>query len=215
MSVTELPSGVAVDLSADRLGRFCREEWAYYDGIVDDTPDEIVPIDVLATLAMNSYIQGAASIRQIHRDVARRCNWLLSEIPVNADLTTYDLDLSIARGLLSEACSVRGVLLAVATKILHRKRRSYIPMLDNVIVNAYLEAAGRTALKNRAQEADGAPGVGVYVMDRFRRDLEAASEPLQSMASDLAAAGTPMTSVRILEVMTWMSIEPVGYYRSD
>jgi hypothetical protein len=58
------------------------------------------------------------------------------KIPVDADLAIFDLDLSAANRLLTAACAPRGVLLAVATKVLHRKRPGYIPMLDSVIVAA-------------------------------------------------------------------------------
>ena len=45
----------------ERLLRFCREEDPYYDGIPSACPNKIEPMDVLATLAMSSYLSAEAS----------------------------------------------------------------------------------------------------------------------------------------------------------
>jgi hypothetical protein len=72
-----------------RLLAFCREEYAYYDGIADADPDHVLPVDALATIAMNSYINKAAQVRRIHRGLAARCDLILPEIPHDADLLAF------------------------------------------------------------------------------------------------------------------------------
>ena len=58
-----LPSGlrIAMEDAGDRLLRFFREEYPYYDGIADAEPDRVLPIDVLATIAMNSRVDDAST----------------------------------------------------------------------------------------------------------------------------------------------------------
>jgi hypothetical protein len=107
-------------------------------------------------------------------------------IPVDADLRTFDPELASVRALFDAACAVRGVLMPVATKVLFRKRRGLIPMLDNVVLFAYLDALGRKALKGQSQDGRKAGGVGVFVLKAFRRDL---TELLGAVGGGVAAAG--------------------------
>lgn len=206
MARAELPSGLHIDISTEAMRRFAQEEWVYYDGIPDRDPMQVLPEDVLATVSMNSFVNTATKVRTIHRGLATTCNPILATIPPDADLSSYDTDLTTARSLLDAACSVRGVGLAVATKVLFRKRPAYLPMLDSVVVRAYLEALRRPAIK-------GAGARGAFVMRAFRTDLAAVSQPLAEIETALAAEDTPMTKLRILEILEWMAYEPQGYYR--
>lgn len=126
MGEVTLASGLEVNLSPEPMLRFAAEEWPYYDGIVDRDANRVLPEDVLATVAMNAFPYSATAdkIRSIHRGLAKACDPLLAEIPVDVDILSYDLDNTKAKAVFEAACGVRGVLLPVATKVLHRKRRS-------------------------------------------------------------------------------------------
>lgn len=213
MASLSLSSGLIIVLG-DPLTKFCREEWAYYDGIPDRDPDHILPDDVLATVAMNSFVNNASLVREVHRGLARAVDHLLPDIPPDADLRTFDPDLTQAKALFDAACNTKRVLMPVATKVLHRKRRRFIPMLDNVLLFAYLDALGRPALKGISQDGKKAGGVGKFVLDAFRRDLVGQWEPLSQEAARVSEAGWPMSEVRVLEVAFWIATEPRGYYRS-
>jgi hypothetical protein len=208
-----LPSGLNIDLSPELLLRFSREEWAYYDGVPDKDPNRILPEDVTVTIAVSSYVNTANKVRAVHRGIAEACDPLLPGIPVDADIRTFDLDGAIATELFDGSCRVRNVLMAVATKVLHRKRPSWIPMLDNVVLYAYLDLIGRPGMKGRTQQGDTAAEVGVFVMNAFRRDLEAVQDETDAVRETLEADGTPLTAVRVLEVAVWMATEPLGQYR--
>lgn len=138
--------------------RFANEEWPYYDGIPDRDPSRLLPDDVLATVAMNAfpYSATATKIRTIHQGLARACDRLLAEIPADVDIRTFDLDNTHAKALFEAACGVRGVLLPVATKVLHRKRPGWLPMLDTVVNHGYLDTLGKQGLKARLE--DGSRG---------------------------------------------------------
>ena len=95
-----LPSGLAVAgaTAEARLLRFFRAEYAVYDAIADADPDRVVPLDVLATLAMNSRVDDAPTgsdsarrVRTFHRGLAAACDPLLPAIPAGADLPEFVL----------------------------------------------------------------------------------------------------------------------------
>ena len=50
-----------MEAAGDRLLRFFGGEYPDYDGIADAEPDRVLPIDVLATIAMNSRVDDAAT----------------------------------------------------------------------------------------------------------------------------------------------------------
>jgi hypothetical protein len=196
-----------------RLLRFCREEFPYYDGIPDSMPSRIEPIDVLATVAMNSRVNEASLIRTVHRGLAGRCDSLRARIPANANLMTYDPELIEFKDLIHAAVQTPKLLVAVATKVLHRKRRNFIPMLDNIVIKHYATAMKRLDWIERSQYAATAAAVPVEVMKAFREDLRHASGQITALCSILANAGFDLTPVRILEVLVWTETEPNGYYR--
>ena len=53
-------------------------------------PNRVEPIDVMVTIAMNSFVNNATIVRLVHRGLAVRCDAILYRIPVNADLLTFD-----------------------------------------------------------------------------------------------------------------------------
>ncbi len=211
-----LPSGLSFSLAQaeSRLKRFCREEFAYYDGIVDLVPSRVEPIDVLASVSMNSFVNKASLIRSVHRALAGCCDPLLPGIPVNADLMACDPELSQFRQLMHAAIQAPGVLVPVATKVLHRKRRSYIPMLDSLVIKHYAAAANRPDWIEQSQSKATAAAVAVEIAKAFREDLRQAMPELIPIRTSLANAGFGLTPVRILEVLIWTQIEPNGYYRT-
>lgn len=104
---------------------------------------------------MNSFVNNAAKVRRVHRGLAERCDPLLPSIPVEADLASFDSDLALTGGLLDAACQAWGVWIPVATKVLHRKRRRLIPMLDTVVVEHYLKGLARRSFAIRPPPWDG------------------------------------------------------------
>jgi hypothetical protein len=212
--VLSLPSGLSIPEPLQRLSAFCGEEYPYYDGVEDDHPDRVDPVDVMVTIAVNSRISQAEQVRAIHRGLAAACDPLLPRIPHDADLLAFDTELEQFRILLHAAVQNRGVLTAVATKILHRKRRNFIPMLDNVVLKHYLTACGRpTWLDNQAQNGKTAAAAAVLAAEMFRRDLRAVRSDIEALRATLAGSGFPLTPVRVLEILVWTEIEVKGYYR--
>lgn len=216
MEGLRVPSGCTIPSPLQRACAFFAEEYAYYDALPDDDPNRIGVIDVLAPVMMNafSFGMGASKLRAIHQGLATACDPLLGSISPEADLAADDPPLAELRSLLDAAISVHGVLIPVATKVLHRKRPALIPMLDNVVIGYYLEALGESRLRGRTQDHRAAQ-VALFVTEAFRRDLLACGGRLDSLRQAMGAEGYKVTSVRLLEVLIWSQVEPAGYYASN
>jgi len=205
-----LPSGATIPEPERLVGAFFTEEWAYYDGIDDADPDRIQPVDIVATLSVNSFLTSATRIRSVHRGFAAGCESHLAQIPVDADLRTFPLD--PVADLLNAACQVPYVLVPVATKVLHRKRRSLIPMLDTVVSNYYLDSLARPDLRAATQDKKRAAAVALVPLEGFRIDLVSAWPELTELRDGLGRSGFPVTQLRILEVLVWMWADPLRQY---
>jgi hypothetical protein len=81
---------------------FCREEYPYYDGI-SPNPNRIEPVDVVVTVAMNSFLS-ADGIRRVHRWMSENCEDILASIPLDINLRDVTPDqLEVLRALLEAA----------------------------------------------------------------------------------------------------------------
>lgn len=208
-SAIRLPSGPVIRNPAERLLRFCREEYPYYDALPASAPDQIEPLDVLAAVTVNGfYNANAATIRDVHRGLANACNPLLPAIPPGADLCKSEAEVANIAALLHAAIAVPRVLIPVATKVLHRKRPALIPMLDNVVLSHYL---GR--LPPSTQDKNRAAGVAIDVLEKFRIDLIAVRAEVDVIVTELIVTGFMLSPVRALEVLVWTEVEERGYYR--
>ena len=179
---------------------FCQQEYDYYDRIPDMAPNRIEPIDVMMTIAMNSFVNNATMVRLVHRGLAGQCDSILHLIPADADLLTFDPQLREFEKLIHAAVQARQVLVPVATKVLHRKRRGFIPMLDNVVMGHYIHSALRPDLREKSQSKQTAAFVAVEVLKAFREDLRQGHPQIEAVRAQLLKAGFELTPVRILEI---------------
>lgn len=211
----ELPSGCVVERPYERLLAFCEGEYAYYDAIPSADPDRIDPIDVLVTVAMNSNVDRAIKVHRVHQGMAENCEPILATIPEDADLIGLDRWSGPLCELLYAAVQTRGVLIPVATKVLHRKRRSLIPMLDTVVLRHYLGGPEYKALLPGTESKPKAANVAMEALSLFRLDLLASKREIEELQEQLAREGFPLMPVRILELLVWTEVEPVGAYRAS
>ena len=170
----------------------------------------VEPLDVLAAVAMNAFIGvGIAKIRAIQHGLAEVCNPILHRISPSADLLTSDLVRLDVCDLIDAACQVPYVLIPRATKVLHRKRPRLIPILDNVVLAYYLGVSPAKVPQSKAH----AGKVAVTVLDQFGADLHLANTALEEVRRAVEVEGYFLTPVRALEILLWIHIEPIGYYR--
>jgi hypothetical protein len=132
-----LSNGLVIqDGLAAVLAKFAKFSWRYYDGVQTD-PDVIEPVDFAITIAMNS--RATAGRMKCFMERSDPLGRLLRKVPRDIALagdTPRGVLESVAE-LFDEACKANGTALAVASKVLHRKRPALIPMLDQVIVDRH------------------------------------------------------------------------------
>jgi hypothetical protein len=213
MNTVELVSGCKIPEAEHRLLSFCAGEYAYYDGIASGEPDRIEPIDVLVTVAVNSFVNSAARVYRVHQGLRDNCEPLLSAIPVDADLLDLDSWRDPLHDLLHAAVQASSVLIPVATKVLHRKRRRLIPMLDNVVLHYYFRRPDQQSLLAASQSKTKAADVAMQALDLFQADLIGAHAEVQQLARVATGRGFPLSDVRVLEILLWTEIEPRAGYR--
>ena len=206
----KLPSGFVITSDAEsKLFRFSKKEFDYYDGIHDEHPNRILPLDVLVTYGVNSRIWTAERVRDIHLGMVEICEPTLSNLAADLDLTSSNSQVESVGSLLASALSVRWVGMAVATKVLHRKRRSLIPMLDSVLLAHYV---GKPEIyvgpnKDRTEQEC------TTAVAKFRDDLLIADPILSTFKSALDSSGFSLTKLRLLEILVWIEKETNGVYR--
>jgi len=146
--------------------------------------------------------------------LATRCNPILPEIPEDADLLSFDPEFRVIGRLLREAIHVTGVGIPVAVKVLHRKRRNFIPMLDTVLRDHYLSASETESLNDKKNWNNKALLVtlALKALADFRADLRESLRELQTFRQALSAANYFLSPVRILEILVWTELRKV--YRS-
>lgn len=214
MESLRLPSGLEIASPLERLIAFCREEYDFYDGIGYSDPNRIEPLDVLVTVSVNSFINNATAVRKIQRGLTDKCESILRSIPIDSDLLSPNPPLDAISRLFEAAVAVPDVLIPKASKILHRKRRSLIPMLDNVVLFFYLDASGKNARKSQTQDKRKAASVAMEVLACFRQDLFDCCDRINIIRQQLCAERFNLTAVRILEILVWTETERNGYYRN-
>ncbi len=209
-----LLDGTAIAEPYARLLAFCTLEYAYYDALPAGDPQHIEPTDVLATVAVNSYVNTAAKVRGVHAGLAAACDPLLAAIPVDAHLLDFDADLRVLRELLDAAVQVRDVLVAVATKVLHRKRPHFIPMLDSVVLHHYLRESGNAHRRGDLEYGTRAASAALIAATAFREHLRRERRAILRLRESLAQSGFMLSEVRLLEILVWTEVETRSYYRT-
>lgn len=96
----------------------------------------------------------------------------------------------------------RGVRGTILSKVLHRKRPDLVPLYDSRIFEAYT-APG--AIERSPHRSWGASMT--LLLRQMRADLQAEAAAFAHLETVAAAAGTPLTRLRILDVLVWRTAE--------
>lgn len=208
------PSGLWIEDPLGRLLRFCREEYEYYDAVPPGDPNRIEPLDVLATVGINSRLDTATKVRTVHRGMSSAVNALLTQIPERAELHTF-ASLDPLHELLAAAMTSKFVLLATATKVLHRKRPALIPILDSVVAGHYVhdDPIEKALLQLSWENRNAAADISRLTIGRLRDDVIQGFDLLDELRGALDGEGFALSHVRIMDILVWTERELAGSYR--
>ena len=206
------PDRIEIVIPDEDFLTFAREVFSTYDGIQYGNSNEINVVDIAITVMMNSRISGNTASEILKHSNA--INNLLRQIPDDFDLSQNDLNDEIRNNLqqlINTFCEINRVRLAIATKILHRKKPKLIPMFDNVVEKFYRQRYERNIPSNNCGRKF------IALLQYFQNDLryQQIIQEIIEMENRLQEQETPLTRVRILEGAIWVAKEPTGRYRNQ
>lgn len=171
----------------------------YYDAVADSNPMTLSSVDIAITSVINSKVRW----RQIHAVMQHRpqIDTALNDIPFSLSLLNDFGDTVKSKVThLFSMCKVPFVRLSTVSKILHRKRRNLIPLMDREFMFHYCEVARAKGEKIPKEEPERA----VFVMERFREDLAANDlniEKLKGSNVYFSRRVNGINSLRLLEAL--------------
>ncbi len=106
------------------------------------------------------------------------------------------------RALLSEFLRIRGVGLAVATKVLHLKRPKLFPILDSYVVSFVLGEKLANAV-SFASSKETVVRLGMQALEVASKDLLHNAEAFQALEQSLHDLPIPLEKVRLYDILCW------------
>ncbi|MCW2715464.1 MAG: hypothetical protein JWN88_2511 [Frankiales bacterium] len=197
--VVEHPDQVLLDYLDVRNG------YAYpaYDCLITNGSSELVDGDLLAPTLMGAHLD--AGRFSLLREMLPALE-AVAELPaVSLQDADEDHVMCVAGlfGILDEPrYAGRGIRGTIVSKVLHRKRPDLVPLYDSRIFEAYT-APGvipRSPHHSWQQFMD-------MLCTQMRDDLQAEAEAFAELERLAAAEGTPVTQLRILDILVWRTAD--------
>lgn len=167
--------------------------YGLYDGISVLTDNTVTATDVYATVGFFSRATVYDAVRMVTR--ADDAAVYLSSIPADCELARASDEQIIAGGSAIQALCAHEVNWGKVTKVLHKKRPTFFPVLDSVLFD-FLWKNFPFRLKQNASAADY---LRVY-RDVLLRHLADAN----AVRDHLAAHRLPLTDLRVLDYALWL-----------
>jgi hypothetical protein len=209
----QLPSGLRLRNAVAMLAaKFAIWPWYVYDGVPlvdpdlvsDDDVDTSFQIGARTSVKRADYRSRVGAIREVTGQFLRL-------IPRDARLDAPTLDFDAMRapvvGLFDTMTGVAGMKLGNASKIVHRHRPAFLPILDSVVRNYYWFAISLHDEDQFLHLSGPTVGWGEYafsLMGWLRHDLLAVEPQLSDLRR--AISDTPYSgasAMRILESLIW------------
>jgi hypothetical protein len=179
--------------------------YAYYRYTPLTPPDRLVVEDLAVTLLVNSWAGWQAALSLIENSYSID----LSELPQKPLEQTDLQEREKVAEVISVLANLKGFAVSLATKLLHKKRPSLIPILDNqAIFGAYLNPdwpASRSPQDSVKSSERVLKALNQITFDLIRPENICAWEQLQKIEPEL-------TRIEIFDSIWWMyfrKLEPV------
>lgn len=182
-----------------------RNGYAYpsYDTLVTNGSAQLVDSDLLAPVLMGVDVDRARF--RLLRDMFPALEAVAELPPVALQEADDDHVLCVAGifGMLDEPrYAGRGVRGTIVSKVLHRKRPDLVPLYDSRIFEAYTAPGAIPRATDRSWQQFMAMLCG-----QMRADLRAEGEAFRALEKAAAEHGTPVTQLRILDILVWRTAE--------
>lgn len=182
-----------------------RNGYAYpaYDRLITNGSAQLVDGDLLAPALIGVHIDAGrfSLLREMLPALEAVAD--LPDVPLHEADEDHVLCVAGLFGILDEPrYAGRGVRGTVVSKVLHRKRPDLVPLYDSRIFEAYTAPGALPRSTDRAW-AD-------FIADlcrQMRDDLRAESEAFDALEQLAAEEGSPVTRLRILDILVWRTAD--------
>ncbi len=188
------------EASCEERKSIARRGYALYDGFPCQPGDEVSLPEIHASIGLNSRVTSFDAVRFLGRSAKARP--LLAEIPDQARLEESSGEqIEAAAKLIDLFTCEKSIALGKSTKILHKKRPKFIPVLDSVVED-FLRKNFPYCVKGKSCTA---AMLSVYKMLLVER-----SDTLGRVQAALAQRGFALSTVRILDFLIWLKWRKSG-----
>ena len=188
------------EASCEKRKCIARRGYALYDGFPCQPGNEVGLPEIYASIGINSGVLSFDAVRFLRRSAKARP--LLAKIPDLARLEESSGEqIEAAAKLIDLFTCEKRIALGKTTKILHKKRPKFIPVLDSVVEN-FLRKNFPYCVKG---ESCTAAMLSVYKMLLVER-----SDTLCQIQAVLEPRGFVLSTVRILDFLIWLKWRKSG-----
>ena len=196
-------SGFSVENPLELLLGFVNHAYPMYDGVEVAQDHKLRVVEIALSTMLNSRISGNTGGKIWLKRATVEAS--LSQIPSHIDL----LDITPGEPIPAESaieqaidsmCEIPRCKLAVATKILHKKRPGLIPIFDSVVEGLYWKSR---LITSTCKQADSWGKYAIGLTHLVRADLESVREKIQELREALEKNHTPLTGCGILNALMW------------
>lgn len=168
--------------------------YALYDGLAPLGGNRLGPLEVYASIGVNSRVILHDAVRFMRR--ADEAMSLLARIPDHARLEDATEDqVAAAAELIDLLASEPHIGWGKATKVLYLKRPAFIPVLDSVVSDFLWKNLPHLLTGQSPAE---------LVLSAYQLLLVARSQPLREIHAALARGGFNLNTARILNYLIWI-----------
>ncbi|HVE64400.1 MAG TPA: DUF6308 family protein [Mycobacteriales bacterium] len=176
-----------------------------YDTLVTNSSTALVDGDLLAPSLLGAHVDLARF--ELLRTMLPDLSAGLSGLPPTSLADTDDAGIALVAQCFADLDHPRysghGVRGTILSKVLHRKRPDLVPLYDSRIWTAYT-APGAVARAGKRSWVD----FMTLLCAQMRADLQAESAELSRLVDVAADQGANLTTLRLLDILVWMSSEP-------
>jgi hypothetical protein len=195
----QLSNGTVISNAEERIREYCRVE--IYSGYDDchDVNNVITRENVKVANRLFARVGNVVAEKIIQSDSIRNALATIDNIELGeiSEENWKDYKNKLYR-LLESFCSIKGVGIAVATKILYLKRPKLIPILDSFVIK-FLLGMDVVNIQNKQRLVD----IGVRAIDVIREDMRGNSEAFTELQKRVSDLPIPLEKVRLYDILVW------------
>jgi len=174
--------------------------YALYDGCPAPQGNDITAAEIWATVGFGSRMVEPDAVRILAR--ADKVPPLLARIPDDAQLEKASTEQIAAAAEIIRSLIAYQVSFAKITKMLHKKRPAFMPVLDSVLLDFLWKNFPHVVRQASPVE---------QLLHLCQSILQVCIRPVGQIRADLARRGFPLSNTRVLDWVLWIGWRDSGF----